>query len=58
MPILRENPDFESFCENVNDSELLDGIDNEIDMGDDDVSKMAKEFWLDALQEHGGGKKF
>ena len=55
-PVLRENTDCESFSKHVNDSKLIDGIDNEIDLDDDDVNKMAKEFWLDALQEHGGDK--
>ena len=40
----------------VNDSELLDGIDNKIDVDDEDINKMVKKFWLDALQEHGGDK--
>ena len=56
LPTLRENPDYESFCEHVNDSELLDGIDNEIDMDDDEINKMAKECWLDSLQQHSGDK--
>jgi len=56
LPTLRENPDYESFCEHVNDSELLDGIDNEIDMDDDEINKMAKECWLDSLQQHRGDK--
>lgn len=57
LPTLRENPEYESFCEHVNDSELLDGIDNEIDMDDDEINKMAKDCWLDSLQQSRGDKR-
>ena len=36
-----------------NDCELLTGIDNEMDLDDDMVHQLAKETWLDLLQEKG-----
>ena len=35
----------------MNDSILLDGIDNEDDLDDDEAHKMAKDAWLDILSD-------
>ena len=51
LPILRDNRDYEDFCIHVNDSVLLNGIDNEDDLDDDEAHDMAKEAWLDILSD-------
>ena len=53
MPTLRANPEYDAFKEAANDSELLAGIDNEMDIDDDMAHQLAKETWLDILQEKG-----
>ena len=46
-PILRANPEYESFKEHANDSALLDGLDDELDIGDDLASELARDLWLE-----------
>ena len=53
MPVLRANPEYEQFKELVNDSMLLTGIDNKLDIDDDMAHQLAKQTWLDLLQETG-----
>ena len=45
---------YKIFKEHVNDSDSLEGLDNQIDAGEDDIQVMGKEFWLDSLQDHEG----
>ena len=53
IPVLRANSEYEQFKEAANDSELLTGIDNELDIDDDMAHQLAKPTWLDLLQETG-----
>ena len=51
LPTLRANPDYEQFCAVVNDSMLLDGIDNDGDIDDDQAHLLARDdMWLEVLQ--------
>ena len=52
LPALRANPEYDSFKEVVNDSVLLDGIDDELDLDDDMAHELAKQMWLDVLQSN------
>ena len=51
LPHLHKNPYYESFIKNPNDSELLDGLDDEEDTEDNDAHDLEKEMWLGTLQD-------
>ena len=49
---LCENPGYESFKENVNDSDLLDGLRDKVDLEEDQAHDPPKETWIDVLKDN------
>ena len=43
----RTNRDFEQFIEVVNASDLLGGVENEVDIDDDEAYELAQALWLE-----------
>ena len=54
LPVLRLNPSHISFKEAANVSVFLGGIDDEIDIDNDTVNKIARDLWLDILSDSSG----
>ena len=50
LPTLRDNPNYNDFKERVNDSVLLNGIDDEIGLDNDMAHELATGMWLNVLQ--------
>ena len=49
LPIIKQNSDYENFRLYVNDTDLVHGLDDEIEMDDDLAHKICTELWLEAL---------
>ena len=50
LPTLRDSPDYDEFKEQVNDSILLNGIDDKVNLDDYTAHELAKQMWSDVLQ--------
>ena len=57
LPIIEQNPEYESFSQYVNDNNILNGLDDEIDVNDDLAQKLATSLWLNSLSENDQNKE-
>ena len=54
LPLLRQNPSYDSLKEAANVSAFLGGRDDEIDIDNDTTKKVARVLWLDILSDSNG----
>ncbi len=54
LPLLRQNPSYDSLKEAANVSAFLGGIGDEIDIDNDTANNIARDLWLDILSDSNG----
>ena len=57
LPIIKQNSDYENFRLYVNDTNLVHGLDDDIEMDDDVAHKICTELWLAALAGKSSGEE-
>ena len=53
LPTIRDNPDYAAFKNDVNETYIMHGLDNELEVKDVLANKMATQLWMEALAEKG-----
>ena len=51
-PVLKENPDYAEFNKYINDVDVIHGIDDEIEIGDNMAHRLVNDLWLDVLADN------
>ena len=51
LPHYEAHPEYEAFSELMDDKDILDGLDNEFEIGDDEAMKLATDLWLEVLRD-------